>query len=316
MSQPATAPASPATTRPTSPRPAHHDILFQPLKIGPRTAKNRFYQVPHCNGMGHRDPSALAGMRGMKAAGGWAVVCTEEVEIHPASEVSPALEGRIWSDDDIPLHARVVDAIHEHGGLAGCELVYNAPRTNLVSRLPAMGVTAGPVISEWREPRMARAMDLDDIRAVRRWHRNAALRAKAAGYDLVYVYAGHGLTLTQTFLSRATNQRSDAYGGSLENRMRLLRELIEETKDAVGDRCAVPVRIAVAEDHERAFESGQVEGLGGRGHRHPYPAGGLTGGQEGTEVDPGQTQRGPDLVGDHDRIVPTGQLGQLGQLGR
>ena len=252
MSQPATAPASPATTRPTSPRPAHHDILFQPLKIGPRTAKNRFYQVPHCNGMGHRDPSALAGMRGMKAAGGWAVVCTEEVEIHPASEVSPALEGRIWSDDDIPLHARVVDAIHEHGGLAGCELVYNAPRTNLVSRLPAMGVTAGPVISEWREPRMARAMDLDDIRAVRRWHRNAALRAKAAGYDLVYVYAGHGLTLTQTFLSRATNTRGDAYGGSLENRARLLRELIEETLEAVGGDCAVPVRLAVEEAHHPA----------------------------------------------------------------
>lgn len=241
-------------------RDPRHDILFQLVRIGPKTARNRFYQVPHCNGMGHRNPSALAGMRGMKAAGGWAVVCTEEVEIHPASEVSPAIEGRLWSDDDIPLHARVVDAIHEHGALAGCQLVFNAPRTNLVSRLPAMGVRAGPVAAEWNEPTQCRAMDLSDIRDVRRWHRNAALRARAAGYDLIYVYAAHGLTLTQSFLSRATNDRSDAYGGSLENRARLLRELIEDTKDAVGADCAVPVRMAVEEQHYAAgLERAEIE---------------------------------------------------------
>src|SRR5215471_19211705 len=106
-------------------RDPRHDILFQPVAIGPKVARNRFYQVPHCNGMGHREPSALAGMRGMKAAGGWAVVCTEEVEIHPSSEVAPAIEGRIWAEEDIFAHERVVDAIHAHGALAGIELVYN-----------------------------------------------------------------------------------------------------------------------------------------------------------------------------------------------
>lgn len=230
-------------------RDPRHDILFAPLAIGPKLARNRFWQVPHCNGMGWREPRALAAMRGMKAQGGWAVVCTEEVEIHPSSEVSPAIEGRIWDDADIPLHALVTDAIHEHGALAGIELVYNAPRTNLSSRLPAMGVRAGPVASDWLEPTQARAMDKDDLRAVRRWHRAAALRARQAGYDLIYVYAGHGLALAQHFLSRATNDRTDEYGGSLENRARLLRELIDDTKDAVGGDCAVPVRIAVDESH-------------------------------------------------------------------
>ena len=71
--------------------------------------------------------------------------------------------------------------------------------------------------------------------------------AEKAGFDLIYVYAGHGLGIFQQFLSRATNQRTDEYGGSLENRARLLREVIEETKDAVGDICAVPVRIAMNE---------------------------------------------------------------------
>lgn len=230
-------------------RDPRYDILFEPVQIGPKTAPNRFYQVPHCNGMGHRDPNNLAGMRGTKAEGGWGVVCTEEVEIHPSSEVAPAIEGRIWGPEDIPLHARVVDAIHAHGALAGCELVYNAPRTNLVSRIVPMGVRAAPVISEWMEPLQARAMDKQDIADMRRWHRNAALRARDAGYDLIYVYAAHGLTMAQTFLSRATNDRGDEYGGSLTNRMRLLRELIEDTKDAVGGDCAVPVRLAVEEQH-------------------------------------------------------------------
>ena len=60
------------------PRDPRYDILFEPVRIGPVTAKNRFYQVPHCNGMGTEMPLALAGMRAMKAEGGWAVICTEE----------------------------------------------------------------------------------------------------------------------------------------------------------------------------------------------------------------------------------------------
>jgi dimethylamine/trimethylamine dehydrogenase len=104
-----------------------------------------------------------------------------------------------------------------------------------------------PTSSFNNSPIQARTMDKQDIKNLRRAHRAAALRARAAGYDLVYVYAGHGLGIFQQFLSRATNMRGDEYGGSLENRSRLLREVIEETKEAVGDRCAVPVRIAMNE---------------------------------------------------------------------
>jgi dimethylamine/trimethylamine dehydrogenase len=86
-------------------------------------------------------------------------------------------------------------------------------------------------------------MDKEDIRTFRRWHRNAALRARDAGFDLVYVYATHGYLLSH-FLDPEANTRTDEYGGSLENRTRLVRELIAETKEAVGDRCAVAVRFA------------------------------------------------------------------------
>ncbi len=229
-------------------RDPRYDILFEPVRIGPLTARNRFYQVPHCNGMGHRDPSANAAMRGMKAEGGWAVVCTEMCEIHPTSDVAPYVELRLWDDRDIPMHRRITESIHAGGGLAGLELCHSGhTASNLWSREVPIGVSARPTDSTNRDPYQARAMDKEDIRNLRRAHRAAALRGREAGYDLIYVYAGHGLGIFQHFLSRATNQRTDEYGGSLVNRARLLREVIEETKEAVGDTCAVPVRIAMAE---------------------------------------------------------------------
>ncbi|MEI9904621.1 MAG: hypothetical protein WDN06_12090 [Asticcacaulis sp.] len=96
-------------------RDPRYDILFEPVKIGPVTAPNRFYQVPHCNGMGWKHPQALAKMRETKAEGGWGVVCTEEVEIHPTSEFAPYIEGRLWDDADIPAMALMVEGVHRHG---------------------------------------------------------------------------------------------------------------------------------------------------------------------------------------------------------
>jgi len=223
-------------------------ILFESVQIGPVTARNRFFQVPHCNGMGYRDPSALAAMRGVKAEGGWAVVATEETEIHPSSDLTPYIEGRIWDDRDIPAHALVVEAIHRHGALAAIELTHNGMAApNLYTRIPPMGPSHRPVIAGGYEPVQARRMDLADIRELRSWHRAAVARALRAGYDIVYVYAGHGLSTVQHFLSPRFNDRDDAYGGSLENRSRLLRELLEDTIEEVAGRAAVACRIAVDE---------------------------------------------------------------------
>ena len=124
-------------------RDPRYDILFEPVEIGPVTARNRFFQVPHCNGMGHRHPAALAAMRGVKAEGGWAVVCTEEVEIHPTSDLSPYIEGRNWDQQDIAALAMTADKIHEHGSLAGIELVHNGLHvSNNYTRLAPIGPSA------------------------------------------------------------------------------------------------------------------------------------------------------------------------------
>ncbi|HSF95999.1 MAG TPA: FAD-dependent oxidoreductase [Thermohalobaculum sp.] len=224
------------------------DILFEPVRIGPKVAKNRFYQVPHCNGMGYRDPAALAEMRGVKAEGGWAVVCTEEVEIHPSGDITPYIEGRIWDDSDIPALALQAEKIHEHGALAGIELCHNGlDAPNLYSREVPLAPSALPIATFSYHPIQARAMDKADIRELRRWHRDAAIRGRRADFDLIYVYAGHGLSIFSHFLSRRLNHRTDEYGGSLENRLRLMREVLEETKEAVGDTCAVPIRMAMSE---------------------------------------------------------------------
>jgi dimethylamine/trimethylamine dehydrogenase len=223
------------------------DVLFEPVRIGPLTTRNRFFQVPHCNGMGHRDPSAQAEMRRVKAEGGWSVVCTEEVEIHPTSDVSPFVELRLWDDDDIPALARIADAVHAGGGLAGIELAHNGLHAaNLWSREVPLGPGHLPV-SGSHHPVQARAMSKRDLGDLRRWHRNAVRRALQAGYDLVYVYAGHGLTVVQHFLSPRYNTRDDEYGGPLENRLRLLREVLEETAEEVDGRAAVACRLTVDE---------------------------------------------------------------------
>ena len=227
-------------------REPRYDVLFEPVRLGPVTARNRFFQVPHCNGMGHRDPTAHAVMRGVKAEGGWAVVCTEEVEIHPDSDIGGFVEGRLWDGADLPAHARLVEQVHAHGALAGIELVHSGLSSgNLYGRIPPAGPSHLPVAGY--EPVQARRMTRDDIADLRRRHRAAVRRALAAGYDLVYVYAAHGLTTLQHFLSRRTNLRDDDYGGSLANRARLLREVLEDTREECDGRAAVACRVVVDE---------------------------------------------------------------------
>jgi len=223
-----------------------YGVLFEPVKIGPVTTKNRFYQVPHCCGMGHLRPKAHAAMRSVKAQGGWGVVSTEEAEIHPSSDLAPYVEQRIWDKRDIPALKLMTDAVHEHGALAAIELTHSGHNsTNLFSRIPAMSPNAQAV--NFLYPKQARRMTKKDILDFRVWHKRAALNAKAAGFDIVYVYAGHGMSAAQQFILPDMNSRSDEYGGGLENRLRLTRELLEETKDAIGDSCGIAFRFAVDE---------------------------------------------------------------------
>jgi dimethylamine/trimethylamine dehydrogenase len=226
------------------------DILFEPVRIGPVTAPNRFYQVPHASGMTNALPQVRARFRETKAEGGWGVVCTGAVSIHPSSDDSPLPFASLWDDKDIRAHALMTDAVHRHGSLAGVELWHGGACTmNRTSRLAPLSPSGMPWMSThvgFMGNLRPRTMDARDIQELLRWQAAGARRAHAAGFDIVYVYAGMGY-LPYEFLLPEYNHRTDAYGGSIENRVRLVRELLAVTRDAVGDKCAVALRISLEE---------------------------------------------------------------------
>ena len=228
-------------------RDPRYDVLFTPIKIGPKTAKNRFYQVPHCNAMGYTEHHGDVEHRRVKAEGGWGVISTEQCSIHPSSCAAPYGERRLWNADHVTQLREWCDAVHEHGTLAAVELVHNGIGfSNRKTKEYPMGPSHNMVHYNW-DPIQGRQMDKADIKEFRRWQAEASKRAVECGFDIVYVYAAHDIALPQSFLSPHTNHRTDEYGGSVENRARIIGELLEDTKEAVGDQAAVALRLAVDE---------------------------------------------------------------------
>ena len=113
------------------------DCLFESIRLGPVTARNRFYQVPRCSGMGWKRPRMLAAMRGVKAEGGWGVVCTEYCSVHSTSDDGAYPFARLWDADDVRDNALMTEAVHVHGALAGVELWLGGSFiANLDTRVP------------------------------------------------------------------------------------------------------------------------------------------------------------------------------------
>jgi dimethylamine/trimethylamine dehydrogenase len=224
-------------------RDPRHDVLFEPVRIGPKTLRNRFYQVPHCTGFGSEKPGSHARFRGMKAEGGWAAVCTEEALVSPDSDFWPVVSQRVWDENDGRNLGLLAEEAHQHGSLAGVELTHGgAHGSTRESRWPA--VAPSQLASDYYSAVVPKAMELDDIRRVRGDWVRAAKLVRDVGIDIVYVYGGHSYLPLQ-FLSPFYNKRTDAYGGSLENRARFWLETLEVVREAVGDDCAIAVRFCV-----------------------------------------------------------------------
>ena len=223
-------------------REPRHDILFEPVRIGPKTLRNRFYQVPHCTGFGVEKPWTQAAFRGMKAEGGWAAVCTEYCSISPESDEKPYVSARLWDDEDARALSLMVDAAHRHGALAGVQLWHGGLFVeSRESRLPPLAPSQ--FASDFDGITVPKVMQRSDIRRVQDDWVAAARRARGAGFDIVYVYGSHTYLPSQ-FLSPVFNHRTDEYGGSFENRARFWLEAIERVREAIGDDCAIAVRIA------------------------------------------------------------------------
>jgi dimethylamine/trimethylamine dehydrogenase len=231
-----------------------YDVLFEPVRIGPKILRNRFVQVPQCTGFGSEKPGAQARHRAIKAEGGWAAVCTEYCSIGPESDYTPSVSARLWDDDDVRNLAPMCAEVHAFGSLAGVELWHGGvevspSETRMVPRAPTQVPSDGLHYS--RPLTYPREMDRADIREVQQLYVAAARRAMQAGFDIIYVYGADSYLPIQ-FLSTYYNKRTDEYGGSLENRARFWIETLELVREVAGDSCAIAARLA-------------VEGLGAKG---------------------------------------------------
>jgi dimethylamine/trimethylamine dehydrogenase len=222
-----------------------YDILFEPIKIGPKLSQTRFFQSSHCAGVGSERPGTQALMRGVKAEGGWGVVFTEFCSIHPESDEFPYTSARLWDEGDVRNLRPMCDEIHKYKGLAGVQLWYGGMHSpGLESREVPRSASALPSNLLPARTMYSSEADEDDIKALIQMYVLAAKRAQDAGFDLLEVTAGDS-TLPVQFLERRYNKRTDKYGGSLENRVRFYIEVMTALKKACGDQSAITTRYEI-----------------------------------------------------------------------
>jgi dimethylamine/trimethylamine dehydrogenase len=221
-----------------------HDPLFEPITLGPKIMRNRFWQSPHSIAAGSDFPGFQASYRGMKAEGGWGAVFVEATAISVDADVDPLMIVRLWDQGDVRNLRLTTEAVHAHGSLAGVELFYGgAPINSGEARHPYLGPTQ--TITDSNYLSSVAEMGPEDIELVQRLYADAAVRARDAGFDLITVGVNHAISVIAKFLTPRYNRRTDEYGGSFENRTRFARETVARVRAAVGDDCAVGIRFCV-----------------------------------------------------------------------
>lgn len=225
----------------------HHKVLFEPIAIGPKTLRNRFFNVPHGTAYGVLRPSTWAAYRETRAEGGWAAVSTEFSSVGPSTDEFPLHSSDIWDEEDGRRHKLMVNAVHNHGALASIELHHGgAHAMRRLSREPALSPSglAGELPPPAGPLGTPKVMSLEDIERVQQAFVDAAVRAREVGYDIVDVLAGYGYLFAQ-FMSPFHNHRTDRYGGSLDNRARFWIETLDRVRDAVGADCTIATRMSL-----------------------------------------------------------------------
>ena len=231
-------------------------LLLSPYTLRGITARNRIWVAPMCQ------YSAVDGMPGdwhlvhlgARAVGGAGVVITEATAVSPEGRISPQDTG-IWTDEQAQAWARTVAFVQAQGALAGVQLAHAGRKGS--SRRPWEGrgavapedggwVPVGPTADAYPGLAQPTALDLAGIAQVRADFVAATRRALGAGFDLVEVHAAHGYLLHE-FLSPLSNTRTDAYGGDLAGRMRLVLEVVEDVRAAWPEDRPLVLRISASD---------------------------------------------------------------------
>ena len=232
--------------------------LFDPLAIRAIKFANRVFVSPMC------EYSSLDGYPsdwhfvhlGSRAVGGSGLVLTEATAVLPEGRISPQDLG-IWMDDHIEALARIVRFIHEQGSVAGMQLAHAGRKASTYRPWAGQGrvpeneggwnnVVAPSALAFADSYPMPRALSIDGIQNIVNAFAAAARRACEAGFRVIEIHAAHGY-LIHEFLSPLSNQRTDAYGGSFENRTRLLREVVAAVRGVWPEQAPLFVRISASD---------------------------------------------------------------------
>ena len=230
----------------TEARPPAFDSLFEPLPLGSRTAPNRFVFGAHQTNFAthHRFEKRHAAYYGARAAGGTGLIVLEGSVVHP-SDWPYEYVIRGYEPQVVDGYRLVADAVHRHGALALAHLTHNGMQGSThYSQLPLWAPSPVPEVSSREVPM---EMEEADIAAVVDGFALSARHAVDGGLDGVEINAGQN-SLIRQFLSPLTNQRGDAYGGDLDNRLRFARAVILAIRDAIGREPVIGLRL-VGDEH-------------------------------------------------------------------
>ena len=239
-------------------------ILFSPLSIGEVTFKNRIVVSPMCQYSsqdGFANDWHLVHL-GSRAVGGAGLVITEATSVTPEGRISPEDLG-IWKDEHISELKRITNFIHQHGAIAGVQLAHAGRKAS--SSSPWNGAAqlsleegGWETLAPSRIPfnnsdRAPLALDKEGIERVINNFKAAAKRALEAGFKVIEVHAAHGYLINE-FLSPLSNQRKDEYGGSFENRIRLLLEVVKAIKRVWPENYPLFIRISATDWIENGWQ--------------------------------------------------------------
>lgn len=223
------------------------EYLFEPVKIGAKTAKNRLFVSPYGLGTGWQQPALTMQAREQAAIGGWAVVSTEQAEIQKNSDMSPGIELRFRSEKDYEYSQKLVERLRSNNALAAIELSHSGANVgNETTWSPSISPSNG-LVSNFGLPSPYSAIEAthDDLQSVVRSQYLAAQKAAELGFDIIYVYAVDYLSLPGQFLSPDFNARKDCYGGHFRARCKLLFEMVNATHQAIKNQASIAVRLTL-----------------------------------------------------------------------
>ena len=234
--------------------------IFTPFNIGKCEIPNRLV-VPAM--VANMCPDGLATKQFIKyheekAKGGWGLIITEDYRINPNAAGYPAVAA-LYDESQISSHKKLVDAVHKHGSKIFAQIYHAGRQANHNVNGGIQPVSSSPVPCPWNKE-VPHELTVEEIQELVRQFGVTASNAKKAGFDGIEIHAAHGY-LIHEFLSPNCNHRIDEYGGTYENRMRFLKEIMEETRKKIGPDFPISVRFSAQENSEggrRWFESRQM----------------------------------------------------------